>query len=166
MWNYDIARYADGTIVVLGQGRADNCSSTPSGSDPDKRMIYLRFDGSKWSPTYLVKAGPKLYADEQDYTGLGAVHPTNPYTIYISTMYDPRDDTTKSAKREIWRGTTCDQGKTFTWQPITQGSSEDNIRPIVPYWPGSKTALLWMRGNYLTAQTYQTKVVGLILDGP
>jgi hypothetical protein len=162
MWNHDIMRYDDGTIVVLGQGRVSGTGS----DDPDKRFIYLRFDGSKWSATYLVKGGTKLYADEQDYTGLSAIHPTNPYTIYVSTMYDPRDDTTKSSKREIWRGTTCDQGKTFTWTQITKNSTEDNIRPIVPYWPGGKTALLWMRGSYLTAQTYQTKVVGLIMDGP
>jgi hypothetical protein len=162
MWNHDIMRYDDGTVVVLGQGRVSGTGS----DDPDKRFIYARFDGSKWSITYLVKGGNKLYNDEQDYTGLSAVHPNNPYTIYVSTAYDPRDDTTKSAKREIWRGTTCDQGKTFTWTQITKNSSEDNIRPVVPYWPGSKTALLWMRGNYLSAQTYQTKVVGLIMDGP
>jgi hypothetical protein len=161
MWNHDIMRYDDGTIVVLGQGRVTGTGS----DDPDKRFIYLRFDGSQWHSTYLVKGGTKLYADEQDYTGLSAIHPNDPYTIYVSTMYDPRDDTTMSSKREIWRGTTCDEGQTFTWTPITQNSSEDNIRPIVPYWPGGKTALLWMRGNYRTAQTYQTEVVGLIMDG-
>ncbi|MBN1609186.1 MAG: BNR-4 repeat-containing protein [Polyangiaceae bacterium] len=162
MWNHDIVRYDDGTVVVLGQGRVSGTGS----DDPDKRFIYLRFDGSKWSTTYLVKGGSKLYNDEQDYTGLSAAHPNNPYTIYVSTRFDPRDDTTQSSKREIWRGTTCDQGKTFTWTQITKNSTEDNIRPVVPYWPGNKTALLWMRGNYLSAQTYQTKVVGLILDGP
>jgi hypothetical protein len=161
MWNHDIMRYEDGTIVVLGQGRVDGTGS----DDPDKRFIYLRFDRSNWNTTYLCKGGTKLYADEQDYTGLGAIHPNDPNTIYVSTMYDPRDDTTKSSKREIWRGTTCDEGKTFDWTPITQNSSQDNIRPIVPYWPGGKTALLWMRGNYLSAQTYQTSVVGLIMDG-
>ena len=98
MWNHDIVRYADGTIAVLGQGRADNCTGTPSGSDPDKRMLYFRFDGTSWKTTYLVKAGPKLYAAEQDYTGLGALDPDDPHTIYISTPYDPRDDTTKSAQ--------------------------------------------------------------------
>ena len=38
--------------------------------DPDKRILYSRFDGTSWKPTYLVKAGTKLYASEQDYTGL------------------------------------------------------------------------------------------------
>jgi hypothetical protein len=162
MWNHDIVRYADGTVAVLGQGRADNCTGTPSGSDPDKRMVYLRFDGTSWKATYLVKAGPKLYPDEEDYTGLSALDPDDPHTIYISTVYDPRDDTTKSTKREIWRGTTCDNGATFSWTPVTARSTADNIRPIVPKWDSSHTALLWLNGTYSTAQSYALKVVGLI----
>jgi hypothetical protein len=161
-WNYDIVRYADGTIGVLGQGRADTCTSTPSGSDPDKRAIYGRFDGTKWTLTYLVKMGPKLYPAEEDYTGLGALDPDDPHTIYISTVYDPRDDKTMSSKHEIWRGTTCDNGATFTWTPVTSGSTVDNIRPIIPKWDSGHQALLWLKGTYSTAQMYSLAVVGTI----
>ena len=160
LWNHDLMRYADGTIVALGQGRANGDTN-----DPDKRFIYLRFDGTSWKTTYLVKGGNKLYDSEQDYTGLSAVHPNDPNTIYVSTAYDPRDDTTRAAKHEIWRGTTCDQGATFTWTPITQGSTKDQLRPVVPYWDSPKTALLWESGDYISAQTYRTQIVGMILDG-
>lgn len=160
MWNHDMVRYADGTIVVLGQGRVSGTGS----DDPDKRMIYSRFDGKAWTTTYLVKAGTKLYSSEQDYTGLSAVHPDDPTTIFVSTMYDPRDDKTMSKKREIWQGTTCDNGKTFTWTPVTQNSSEDQIRPVVPKWDADHTALLWMRGTYSSAQMYSMKIVGLIMS--
>jgi hypothetical protein len=162
MWNHDIMRYADGTIVVLGQGRVSGTGS----DDPDKRHIYSRFDGTAWTTTYLVKSGTKLYSDEQDYTGLSAAHPDNPNVIFVSTPYDPRDDKTMSAnkKREIWQGTTCDGGKTFTWTPVTQNSSVDNIRPVVPKWDTSHTALLWMQGTYRSAQDYTMKIVGLLLD--
>ena len=163
MWNHDIVRYADGTIAILGQGRADNCSSTPSGSDPDKRMIYMRWDGTSWKTTYLVHAGPKLYADEEDYTGLGALVPDDPTTIYISTTYDPTKDTAgSSGKHEIWRGTTCDNGATFKWTPVTANSTKENVRPIVPKWDASHTALLWMNGTYTSAQNYAMAVVGTI----
>ncbi len=114
-----VVRYADGTIAILGQARVNGTGS----DDPDKRMLYFRFDGTSWKATYLAKAGTKLYADEQDYTGLGALVPDDPHTIYISTPYDPRDDTTKSSKREIWRGTTCDNGATFKWTPVTASRS-------------------------------------------
>jgi hypothetical protein len=161
-WNYDIVRYADGTIGVLGQARADTCTSTPSGSDPDKRAIYARFDGSKWSQTYLVRMGPKLYAAEEDYTGLAALDPDNPHVIYISTVYDPRDDKTMTAHHEIYEGVTCDNGATWQWAPITQNSTVDQLRPIVPKWDANHLALIWLSGTYTSAQQYTFKVVGLI----
>lgn len=167
MWDHDIVRYADGSIAILGQGRADTCGSTPTGSDPDKRMIYSRWDGTSWKTTYLVHGGPKLYQtssdDEQDYIGLGALVPDDPTTIYISTTYDPTTDTTKAgAKHEIWRGTTCDNGATFKWTPVTANSTKDNLRPIVPKWDASHTALLWLQGTYSSAQSYSLAVVGTI----
>jgi hypothetical protein len=160
MWNHDITRYSDGTIALTGQGRADTCNDTPSGSDPDKRLIYARWNGTAWKTTYLVKAGPKLYADEQDYTGLSAVHPDNPNVIFVSSNYDPRDDTTKTTKKEIYMGVTCDDGATFKWAPITSGSTVDNIRPIVPKWDSTHTLLLWMKGTYTSAQSYSMQIVG------
>jgi len=161
-WNHDLVRYADGTIAILGQARVTGTGTT----DPDKRMLYFRFDGTAWKATYLAKAGTKLYADEQDYTGLGALVPDDPRTIYLSTPYDPTTDTMKSgAKREIWRGTTCDNGATFKWTPVTANSTKDNIRPIVPKWDANHTALLWLQGTYSTAQKYAMAVVGTI-TGP
>ncbi|HEV8547447.1 MAG TPA: hypothetical protein VGQ57_00440 [Polyangiaceae bacterium] len=166
MWNHDIVRYDDGTIAITGQGRTDFATSTPSDSDPDKRMIYSRWDGSSWKTTYLVKAGPKLYPDEQDYTGLSAVVPDNPHIIFVSTTFDPRDDTTKFPKHEIFMGVTCDNGATFQWAPITKNSTVDNLRPIVPKWDSSHLLLLWLKGTYSTAQSYNLQVVGTTVLSP
>ena len=160
MWNHDIMRYADGSIAITGQGRVAGTGTT----DPDKRMIYSRFDGTSWKTTYLVKAGPKLYSSEEDYTGLSALDPDDPTVIYVSTVYDPRDDTTLLPKHEIFQGTTCDNGATFTWTPITQNSTVDNLRPIVPKWDATHEALLWLKGTYTSAQSYTFSVVGLLLQ--
>jgi hypothetical protein len=161
MWNMDLMRYPDGTIVLLFQGRADGNTD-----NPDKRMGYARFDGNDWRSTYLVKLGNKLYDSEQDYTGLGAIHPNDPHTIYVSTPANPTTDAwSTNAKHEIWRGTTCDAGQSFTWTQLTTNSTQDNLRPVVPYWESDRTAVLWMRGTYHSAQTYDTAIVGLLLDG-
>lgn len=155
----------DGTVVILGQGRAKPTCGTTEGygktnCDPDKRILYFRFDGTSWKGTYLVKAGPKLYSTEEDYIGGGALHPDDPHTIFISSTYDPRDD--KTTKRELYQGTTCDNGATWQWTPITKNSTVDNIRPIVPKWDAQHTALVWMKGTYSTAQSYSMQLVGLI----
>jgi hypothetical protein len=158
LWNADLMRYEDGTIAFIGSGRVVGTGTTA----PDLRLYYTRFDGTSWKSTYLGKAGPKLYGDEQDYTGLGALHPDDPHTIYIATTFDPRDDTTNLGKREIFQGTTCDNGATWKWIPITQKSTRDNFRPIVPKWDASHTALLWFRGTYTSAQIFITAIVGVI----
>lgn len=163
-WNSDLVRYQDGTLGLIWTGRVGSVSN--SDSNTDLRLLYGRFDGTTWKLTYLAKAGAKLYADEQDYTGLGALVPDDPSTIYISTPYDPNTDTQKSgAKHEIWRGTTCDNGGTFTWTPVTANSTKDNLRPVVPKWDASHRALLWMKGTVTTASTISTRIVGTI-TGP
>lgn len=165
-WDIDLVRYADGTLGVLWQARANYTGNDKdsTGEHPDVRLLYARFDGTEWKLTYLVKAGPQLYSSEEDYVGLGALDPDDPTTIYISTPYDPTTDTLPSttAKREIWRGTTCDNGATFQWTPVTANSTRDNIRPIVPKWDAAHTALLWLQGTYNSAQAYALSVVGLV----
>jgi hypothetical protein len=161
-WNADLVRYDDGTIAAIWTARVVGTST----DDPDKRLMYARFDGMSWSLTYLARAGTKLYDSEQDYTGLGALHPDNPHIIYLSTPYDPNTDTMgSSGKHEIWQGVTCDNGATWKWAAITKGSSQENLRPIVPKWDADHTALLWMRGTYTTAQNFATAVVGTV-SGP
>jgi hypothetical protein len=158
-WNADLVRYDDGTVAAIWTARVAGSSS----DDPDKRLMYARFDGTSWNLTYLAQAGTKLYDDEQDYTGLGALDPDNPEVIYISTPYDPRtDDGDFNGRKEIWKGVTCDGGASFEWIPVTANSSMDNLRPIVPKWDGTHRALLWMRGTYSSAQSFNTAIVGLI----
>lgn len=158
-WNADLVRYEDGTIAAIWTARVVGTSS----DNPDKRLMYARFNGSTWKLTYLARAGVKLYSSEQDYTGLGALDPDNPQVIYISTSYDPRTDSgVFDGKKEIWKGVTCDNGATFNWVQITANSAMDNIRPVVPKWDQAHRAVLWMRGTYTSAQEYNTAIVGLI----
>jgi len=156
-WNDDVQRYEDGTIAAIISARTGG-----SPSDPNHCFIYCRFDGSSWTPTYLVNAGKKMYGSEEDYVGLGALHPNDPNTIYISTPYDPKDDVTFLGVREIFKGVTSDSGATWSWTPITENSVRDNFRPIVPAWNEQNTALLWWRGTYYAAQHFDAAVVGII----
>ncbi len=161
-WNTDVQRYDDGTIATIITARAnDNQGGSSTAINPDLRFLYSRFDGSKWTTTYLGKAGSKLYASEQDYTGLGAMHPNDPNTIYISTPFDPRDNTNLGV-HEIFKGVTADQGKSWAWTAITQKSVRDNMRPVVPMWDRNNAALLWWRGTYLSAQSYNSAIVGIL----
>jgi hypothetical protein len=162
-WNADVCRYNDGIIAAIIKARAND--TNPPSNSPDNRLLYCRYNGSIWTTTYLSKAGPKLYSSEQDYTGLGAVHPNDPNTIYISTTFDPRDSTLDLGVHEIFKGVTSDNGLTWSWTPVTWNSTRGNLRPIIPAWDDDNTALLWWRGTYFSAQNYDAAIVGIIDRG-
>lgn len=166
LWNFDIARYDDGSIAVLWQARESNCGEK-NDNNAKHRILYSRFDGTKWTATYLVRGGRTLYRNrsdwwEEDYLGGAALDPDNPHVIYVSTPVDPRDDTTVYPNHEIWKGVTCDNGATFKWEPLTMNSEHENLRPAVPKWDGRNSVVAWFRGNYQTAQMFDAETVGII----
>jgi hypothetical protein len=160
-WMHDIVRYPDGTIALTGQARV---TGSPDAT-PDLRAIYARWSGGAWHATYLGKAGPSLDSNDTDYTGLTALHPDNPDVLFFSTTVDPRDGTTQLGKHELFAGVTCDDGASWTWAPLTQGSSADNLRPIVPKWDAGHTLLLWLQGTYPGQDAWQLQVVGTTAVG-
>jgi len=172
-WNSDVQLYPDGTVQAIIHARINQSAHIggyPDQEDPNHAFFFCRWDGTKWTTTYLCQAGYKLYYAEADYVGLGALSPNDPDTIFVSTRYDPRavapgvTDTNQpySDFREIWKGVTTDHGASFTWTQITRDSLRDNFRPIVPAWDANNTALLWFRGTYFSAQSYDASVVGIV----
>jgi Abnormal spindle-like microcephaly-assoc'd, ASPM-SPD-2-Hydin/Secretion system C-terminal sorting domain len=164
-WQSDLMRYDDGTIAAVITARVNQSISygyPDNNVNPDHAFIYCRYDGANWSHTYLGKAGMKLYSSEADYTGLAALCPNDPNTLYISTPYSPIDTSISLGVREIWKGVTANNGASWSWSPITQNSVRDNLRPIVPLWDNNNTALLWCRGTYSAAQIFDASVVGII----
>jgi hypothetical protein len=166
LWNFDITRYADGTVAVLWQGRENECADK-NNCDPKHHMAYSRFDGTEWKSTRLVKGGRTLYRNksdwwEEDYLGGAALDPDDPHVVYVSTNIDPRDEANDVQINEIWKGVTCDDGASFSWTPMTMNSANENLRPAVPKWDETNYVLAWFRGNYQTAQMYSAEVVGII----
>ena len=153
-WTTDLQLDDQGRPYALMTARANNNNSN------DHRFLYARFDGGQWNVHEIARAGAFLYASEGDYTGLGALDPSNPDRLFISTKIDPRSQTSM-ARYEIFEGITANGGDSWQWTPITFNSTVDNLRPIVPKWDGDHTALLWMRGIYSTFVSYNLDVVGL-----
>lgn len=135
-------------------------SARVNDSNQDHRFFYARFDGANWQVNEMAKAGAFLYSAESDYTGLASVDPSNPNVVYMSSTIDPRDESSTD-KYELYKGFTSDFGKSWTWTPITENSTIDNLRPVVPEWTGQNTAVTWMRGNYNSYTNWDTEIVGL-----
>ncbi len=165
-WTNELELDAQGRPVCLFQTRY---GTEPWGSGSgqntigaaDHRFFYARFNGSTWTYTELCKMGTGLRTPEQDYLGIGCIHPDNANLIYVSTSFDPRDDAPLE-HHEIFKGVTQDNGLTWDWTQITFNSTQDNIRPAIPSWDANHTAVFWTRGTYPGQEKYDLVVVGMI----
>ncbi|MGD9634962.1 MAG: glycosyl hydrolase 115 family protein, partial [Pirellulales bacterium] len=150
-------------------------------------LWYAKYDGSQWHVNPVAQMGQMMYLAEEDYTGLGAINPKDPNTIYVSTPLDPRTAVeppltpggpsptpsptdyswnptyqVQGGQHEIYKGVTHDNGATWAWTPITQNSVVDNFRPIIPSWDTDNTAVVWFRGTYTTAHDTDAAIVGIL----
>lgn len=133
----------------------------------DHRYHYARWDGQRWHQYEIAYAGSRLYAGENEYTGLITLHPKDPDVVYISADVHPMTGehllVAGTRRYEIFQGTTADHGATWQWTAITENSTEDNIRPLVVAGE-DREAVLWLRGRYTSYMDYGLKVYGLIKE--
>jgi hypothetical protein len=127
----------------------------------DHRFFYGRFNGKSWTSTELAKMGTGLHWREQDYIGMGCIHPDDANVIYISTNFDPVTGV-NVGKHEIFKGVTSDNGATWNWTQITFNSTVDNIRPAIPKWNTHNTAVFWERGDFPVQGHFDMVFVGLV----
>ena len=170
-WTVDIELDDHERPYIAFSVQKDGRGLPPRQGGLDLRYDYGRWDGSKWHVHEMAYAGTRLYPYEDDYSGLVALDPQDPNTVFISTNADPLTGTplisAADGRRhyEIFRGETSDGGAHWRWQPITANSTVDNLRPLVPKWKDARTALVWMRGPSYTNNhgNWTTAVVAMIL---
>jgi hypothetical protein len=165
-WTNEIELDKNGYPVCMFQTRyGDQVWGDGSGQNnigaADHRFFYGRFNGTSWSYTELCKMGTALHHQEQDYEGMGCIHPDDANLIYVSTNFDPVTDV-NVGHREIFKGVTYDNGLTWNWTQITFDSTVDNIRPAIPPWNANNTAVFWERGDFPTQGHFDMVMVGMV----
>lgn len=166
-WITDLHLDRRGRPYLAYSVQMNDAGKKPGHCGQDHRYRFARWDGKRWQDAGMAYAGSCLYSREDDYTGLVALDPHDPRVVFISTNADPATGAPLISKTggqrhwEIFRGVTRDF-KTWRWTPVTRDSSADNLRPIVPHWPGKQRAVLWLRGKMRTYTDYEFQVVGVI----
>lgn len=129
----------------------------------DHRYRYAYFDGSRWVDSPLAFAGSRVhtYADGDDCTGLVALDPRDPNTLYFSSNADPVTGT-PLPHWEIFEGRATNSGKSWSFTPVTSNSTVDNLRPIIPA-SARYRVLLWMQGTMKTYTDYRFQIVGNVI---
>lgn len=167
-WTWDVHLDTNGHPVCVFQVQLDNVTGT--GWNHDRiYYYYARWTGSEWQRRFIAHGGRGLYQAEDDYGGGVAIDPDDPRVIYISTnaaspfaLGDIQNVPLAVNERyEIWRGFTADGGLSFSWEPVTENSAADNLRPIVPKGHGMSHHALWFQGTYTSYTQFNTRVMGL-----
>jgi hypothetical protein len=170
-WMSDMELDRQGRAVVLFTIQVDGAGLPQGQGGFDHRFHYARWDGRQWQESQIAYAGTRLYAGEDDYTGLGSIDPQDTSRVFISTDADPQTGKPLISQadglrhHELFLGRAHDRGNSWAWTPLTTNSTMDNLRPLVPKWKDRRTALIWMRGVYRANRgEWTTKVVALLLS--
>ena len=171
-WVSDLHLSSDGRpyLVYSVQKNSGGLKSGDEKAGQDHRYRYAWWDGANWQDREIGFGGTRLYPGEDDYTGNICLDPDQLDTVFFATNSDPQNGrllvSAADGQRhfEIFRGRTTSGGQAWDFASITNNSSIDNLRPIVPKRNSNQTALLWFRGTYRTYRDYDTQIVGLALD--
>jgi hypothetical protein len=140
--------------VALGPDRKPVITYVTTGAS--HRYHYVRWDGEHWNDTMLTDAGPAITTKgrEPSYSGGISLDHGDPDTLYLSRRVDAHNVVEK------WH--TADGGATFTSEVVSQDTTVDNLRPVVPLGegPGEATGALWMSGSYRYFTEFTTTIAG------
>jgi len=148
-WIWDIAIDEQGFPVI---------AYTRLPTETNHRYCTARWTGKQWLDVEITPGGkwfpqtPEGHTEpEPHYSGGMAIDHADPSTLYVSRPI--------SGIFEIEQWSSPDQGKTWTSIAMTQKSTQNNIRPLVPRGtPKDKQIVLWMFGEYTHYTNYGTGI--------
>ncbi len=88
-WTTDFHLIRGGGLLLAFTVQKDGANKKPKEAGFDHRFHIAYFDGSAWRQQEIAHAGTRLYPGEDDYTGLAAIDPEDPKTLFISTNAHP-----------------------------------------------------------------------------
>lgn len=166
-WGSDINLDDLGRPYVTYSVQIDGARKPKGAGGMDHRYRYAWFDGA-WQDHEVAYAGTRIYAGEDDYTGLICLAPWALNTVYFSTNADPKTGkplvSGADGKRhwELFKATTRDGGATWGFEEVTKDSTQDNIRPNAPIGGPAGGALIWLRGHMKAYHNYRLEMVAQV----
>lgn len=151
---------------VQKDGAPSRTEQNPATGGMDHRYHIARWDGARWCHREIAFAGTCLYPQENDYTGLGALHPGDPSLVVVSTNAHPHTNeplisrTDGKRHHELFMGRDPGEGGEWAWRPLTEHSETDQLRPVIPVRERGRDVLLWLSGDYRSWRDYDLRVMG------
>ncbi|HED36976.1 MAG TPA: hypothetical protein ENI76_01820 [Ignavibacteria bacterium] len=149
-WIWDIALENDSIPVLVYSVFKDSL---------DHRYYYSKYVHNSWITTEITKAGkwfPQEFSErEYFYSGGIVLNHNNPSEVFLSKELN--------GFFEIWKYWTSDNGKTWKKQKITNNSKINNVRPYLVPVDNKTDFLLWLQGDYLHYDNFDTNIKYLVL---
>lgn len=147
-WLWDLAHTSQGYPIIATVGL------------PNQNHGYARYvtwtPATGWVNRLVTDMGGTIATPtrEPNYSPGMAIDHANPGSIYISKM-------SADGHREISQYVTTNAGRTWTITPVTQDSTVDNVRPVMPRGAtGGINSILFMSGTYVHWTDYHTEIAG------
>ncbi|MCC7376857.1 MAG: BNR-4 repeat-containing protein [Verrucomicrobiales bacterium] len=162
-WIHDLAADRGGKLRAVFSVQMDSAGLPSKQGGMDHRYHWAQWDGERWISREIARAGRRLYAGEDDYTGGICLHPDEPGTVFISSSVEPRTgEPLASGHYELFKGRRNAKSGDWTWDSLTPGATEDQLRPIMPKWKRGRTILLWLKGTYRSYTDYDLQVMARV----
>ncbi len=167
-WPVDVELDPRGQPVILFSVQRDGAGQPRGKGGLDHAFRWAQWIDGQWQSEFVAHAGTRLYAGEDDYTGLAALDTADPNVVYLSTDAHPLTGeplisaTDQQRHRELFVARRGASGSGWSFEALTRNSTHDNLRPILP--KGNPRVLLWLRGKLNTYTQYDLEVVGIELD--
>jgi hypothetical protein len=153
-WVIDAKQYQNGSLHLLFQVRDTRLD--PNRPDPCPISYHIaRFEGGEWTVQFVALAGPALYPKEEDYVGLGCLHPTTPNSLVISTKVNPRNGR-RLKSWTLYAGAIPCKAES-SWEQITSGSRDD-LRPQCVLGSEDSVHIFWLKGKYESYTSYNLRI--------
>ena len=159
-----------GLVALFSTRNNDRWTRRFQGFGRDHRYIIGRFDGDNWKVREICYAGSRLYAGEEDYTGLASLDPSDTRIVVISSNVEPstgqrlRSATDGRQHWELFVGISAEAMQKVRWVALTKNSVADNIRPVIVSIGAHHSLVVWMRGRYSSYTDFDTDIVGTVYD--
>ncbi|WP_460639730.1 BNR-4 repeat-containing protein [Larkinella harenae] len=155
-WIFDIAIDKKGRPVV---------AYTRYPTNREHLYYYAVYRNGKWKDQLLINSGTWFPEDvvgekqrEENYSGGMTLDPQTPSVLYFSHQVNGIFELSKARTRNF--------GKSWKITPITQNSSLNNVRPVIPRYKkkSDPTVLLWMQfRKYLHYTDYDADILYKVL---
>lgn len=152
-WVHDVALDAQGRPRIV-------FATIPQGGRSDHDYWYAAWNGMAWETRRITSAGGTISADAREpaYTAGISLDHSDPSTVVLARP--------GLSHLEVQRWRTPDLGRTWTSEAVTEASTQDNVRPVVPR--GGSGRVIWMTGEYGYFTTFRTAAAnnGLVVAPP